>query len=224
MRLSTIVGIFILLLSSCNSISLSDHPEGVIEYDVLYLSNKSGIPTNLLPKKATLKFKNHKGVTSIDGFMGLFSLKNICDFRKCTNTMILKVMDNKYYYPGAKYDPPFFFDSLNNIKITLNNEIKNIAGLTCKKATVTFNSSNQNPFEVYYTEQIKIKNPNKSNQFSPIKGVLMQFNIRLSNIDMHFTASKYKPEKISDDVFKVPDNYRKISKEKLSGVLAKLLE
>ena len=138
--------------------------------------------------------------------------------------MILKVMDNKYYYPGSKYEPPFFFDGLQNVSIELKNETRLIAGLVCKKAIISYKNNNKPPFEVYYTEQIKIKNPNKSNPFNQINGVLIQFNIIMNNIEMHLMATRYKSDNIPDELFKIPKDYRKVSKEKMSGVLDKLLE
>jgi hypothetical protein len=224
MRRCLPVTIGLLFLLSCDSNDFKNQPQGVIEYSVAYISNKSGIPTNLLPKKAILKFKAHKSITSIDGFMGMFCFSNICDFRKYTNTMILKVMDKKFYYPGSKYEPPFFFDSIKNINVQFVNETKIIAGLVCKKAIISYKNTNQLPLEVYYTEQIKIKNPNKSTPFNQINGVLIQFNIQMSNIEMHLLATKYRSEIISDELFKIPKEYRKVSREKMSGVLTKLLE
>lgn len=224
MRMHLLICAFFLILFSCDSIDFSDQPQGVIEYDVTYLSNKSSMPTNLLPKKVILKFRANRSITTIEGFMGMFSLNNICDFRKQTNTMLLKVMDNKYFCVGEKYSPPFFFDGIKDLQITFTDEKRIIAGLNCKKAMITFSDPSQSPFELYYTEDIKLKNPNKSNPFSVIDGVLIQFNIRMSNIEMQLVASKYKKENVSADIFDVPDNYKKVSRDKLSGVLNKLLE
>ncbi len=182
------------------------------------------MPTNLLPKKVTLKFRGHKGITTIEGFMGMFSLSNLCDFRKQTNTMILKVMDNKYFYPGGKNESPFFFDNLKNIKISKSNDTRVFAGFKCKKAIVNYTSGPNEKFDVYYTDEVNLKNPNKSSPFTELDGVLMQFKISISNIDMQLTASKYKPEVVSKDIFNIPQNYKKVSREKLSGVITKLLE
>ena len=85
MRITILVSIFFLFLLSCDSIDFSNQPQGVLEYNVVYLSNKSSMPTNLLPKKVILKFKAHKSITTIEGFMGMFSLSNLSDFRKQTN-------------------------------------------------------------------------------------------------------------------------------------------
>jgi GLPGLI family protein len=213
-----------LILLSCDSGNGKNQSQGIVEYSVSYVSNKSTIPTNLLPRKAILKFKGNKGITSIDGFMGMFSLTNITDFRKFTNTMMLKVMDNKYFYPGEKYASPFYFDSICNFKLKMLDETKIIAGFKCKKATVVFADSTQLPFDIFYTDELTIKNPNKATPFNEIGGVLMQFNIRITNIEMRLTAKGYKSEKIPEDIFKIPKGYRRVSREKISGVLVKLLE
>jgi hypothetical protein len=222
-RFLLVIFVFIFLFS-CGSENVKDMPQGIVEYSVTYISNKSSIPTNLLPKKATLKFKGNKSITSIEGFMGMFCFSNICDFKKYTNTMILKVMDNKYYYPGSKYEPPFFFDALTEINLEFKNETKTIAGFFCKKAIVSYKNNSRAPFEIYYTNQLKIKNPNKSNPFDQVDGLLVEFNIVLNNIEMHLIANKYKNENISDELFKIPKEYRKVSKQKISGILSKLLE
>jgi GLPGLI family protein len=224
MRIYVLVIIIVILSYSCNSFNFTDQPQGEINYEVIYLSNRSGMPTNLLPRKVSLKFRANKSITSITGFMGMFSLCNISDFRKHTNTMMLKVMDSKYFYSGEKYAPPFFFDGLKNLNIVFKNETKVLAGIKCKKAIISYADNTQPSFEVFYTDQIKIKNANKATPFSSIDGVLMQFNIRISNIEMKLVANKYKPEPVPEDIFIIPKDYKKVSREKLSGVLEKLLE
>jgi GLPGLI family protein len=224
MRFYIVALIFILIASSCGTIDFSDQPQGIIEYDVTYLSNKSSMPTNLLPKKVVLKFRSSKSITTIEGFMGMFSLSNISDFRKHTNVSLLKVMDNKYFYHGEKNESPFFFDNLKDFDIAFGNDSKILAGLKCKKATLRFKDKNNSPFEVYYTEEIKLKNPNKSTPLNAINGVLMEFNINLNNIEMRLTASKYKNESIPSEIFDIPEKYREVSRQKMSNVITKLLE
>lgn len=224
MRIIIFTLALILLATSCGTIDFSDQPQGVIVYNVTYLSNQSSMPTNLLPKKVVLKFRASKSITTIDGFMGMFSLSNISDFRKHTNTTTLRVVDNKYYCPGEKYQPPFFFDNLQDINITFLNDSKQIAGLNCKKALLQFKNQKLTPFEIYYTEEIKLKNPNKSTPLNSIDGVLMEFNIHLNNIEMRLCASTYTVENVSSDIFVIPDKYREISRQKMSGVINKLLE
>jgi GLPGLI family protein len=224
MRITALVLIFFLFLLSCDTIDFTDQPQGIIEYEVTYLSNKSTTPTNLLPKKIVLKFRAQKSITTITGFMNMFALSNVSDFRKNTNTMLLKVFDKKYFYEGEKFDPPFFFDKLKNPIIKLEPSTKVIAGITCKKANISFADTTLTAFELYYTDSIKLKSPNKSTPLNQIDGVLMQFNIYISNVEMQLTAIKYKPDNVSADVFNLPDDYKKLKREQFIVVVNKLLD
>ena len=224
MRIFPLVFLLFLFLLSCDSIDFTDQPQGTIEYEVTYLSNKSSMPTNLLPKKVILKFRAQKSITTIEGFMNMFALSNISDFRKQTNTMLLKVVDKKYFYQGAKFDPPFFFDQIQNPIIKFVPETKVFAGITCKKAVVTFANTTQTSFDLYYTDSIKLKSPNKSTPLAQIEGVLMQFNVRISNIEMKLTAKRYTKGNVLDNVFNISEDYKKVKREKLIVVVNKLLE
>jgi GLPGLI family protein len=224
MRFFTVAVILMLALLSCNTFHTSKEQQGVIEYDVTYMQNYSSVPTNLLPKKVTLKFKSNKSITTIDGFMGMFSVSNITDLRKHTNTVLLRVMDNKYYTEGEKDELPVFFDGLDNMKVVFANDTKKIAGLTCKKAFVAFPKTNRQGYEVYYTDHILIKEPNRANPYHEIDGILMEFNMSLYNVSMRLNAKKYLPVEVDDDLFEVPDDYKKISKEKMASIIIKLLE
>lgn len=224
MRKLAIVCSFCMFLLACVSTESTDQPQGTIEYDVTYLSNQSSMPTNLLPKKIVLKFKAHKSITTIEGFMGMFSLSNISDFRKNTNTTYLKVVDNKFYYVGEKNEVPFFYDQLNTLNLTFTNETKMLAGMLCKKAIASPQGKEIKDFELYYTQEIILENANKATPFNSIDGLLMQFNIKLNNIEMKLTASKYKPEYFSSDIFDIPKDCKKISRKKMVNILSKLLE
>lgn len=212
------------MIVSCDSIHYGGKAQGVIEYDVTYLQNNSSVPTNLLPKKVTLKFKNTKSITSIDGFMGMFSVSNIADIKKRTNTVVLRVMDNRYYHPGEKNEELIFFKGLNTMKIKLLNEQKLIAGLNCKKALVTFTDPKIQGYDLYFTDSIKIENPNRANPYEAINGILMEFNLNIENVEMRLVATKYTPAEIPDNTFEIPDNYKKVSQEKMATIVTKLLE
>ena len=135
-RILIIIALFFVLVS-CGTLDFSDQPQGIIEYDVTYVTNKSSMPTNLLPKHVVLKFHAHKSITTIEGFMGMFIFSNISDFKRHTNITLLKVIDKKYYYEGSKNEYPIFFEDMSKIKIINTNDKNIIAGLTCKKALIT---------------------------------------------------------------------------------------
>jgi GLPGLI family protein len=216
--------IFLVLFTGCDHFHKGKPLEGLIEYEVFYLNNESNIPTNVLPNKVYLKFKDKKSLTAIEGFMGLFSLTNITDVKKDENMTVLRVMDNKYFNLTDEDELPFFFEGLEDIDIMLVDDTKVIAGINCKKAIVSFPDSSKQPYEIYYTEEIKIKNPNKVNPYRKINGVLMQFIMRINNMEILLIATKYSPQSIPDEAFIIPKDYKKISKLKMKMILAKLLE
>ncbi len=206
---------------SCSRIGKNE--EGMIEYDIVYLSNQTSVPTYLLPKTLTLKFKGNRNITSISGFMGQFSITNIADNKKGTNTTLLKIIDNKFVsYENDAY--PCFYDGLSNLKITKGTKTKKLAGIECLEAIAYYGSKPNDFFEVYYTTSISIENPNKINPYKEIDGVLMQFNIRLQNIEMQLIARKHVKERVLESDFEVPEKYKNIGNKKLTELVGQLLE
>jgi hypothetical protein len=92
---------------------------------------------------------------------------------------------------------------------------KVIAGYTCKKATVHYVDGKLPDCDLYYTEDIGLENPNWATPFKDVKGVLMGYRINRYGFYMEFTATKVEPEKIDDSFFKLPSEYKKISKEQM---------
>ena len=211
----------LLLVASCSNIGKNE--EGLIEYDIVYLSNQTSVPTYLLPKTLKLKFKGSRNITSIEGFMGQFSITNIADNKRNTNTTLLKIIDNKFV-STEKDIYPCFFEGLQGLKIKITNEKKVLAGLECQKAVAVLPGAQISKFEIYFTKAIRISEPNKINPYNEIDGVLMQFNIRLQNIEMQLVARKHTKTSIPESDFSVPEHFKKIGNKKLTELVGQLLE
>lgn len=227
MRKSVLICILItLFFYSCNNSPLfGPTREGIIYYDISYISNRlQKVPTGFLPKTMILKYKNHLSINTIDGFMGLFSISYISNLKKGVNITLLKVMDNKYYYIGKKGGNPCGFDDLSGMSIELKPETKKILGHDCQKVMITFPFAKRDSFEAYYTYDFKVSNPNKTNPYRDIQGVLMQFNVKLSQIEMKFTATRFKNEKVNETIFNIPEGYQLISEAKMIELINKLME
>ena len=56
-------------------------------------------------------------------------------------------------------------------------------------------------FEIWYTNEIKVKNPNASTPFSEIDGVLMSFFFFLGPAELHFDAETVYKKEIPDEAF-----------------------
>lgn len=229
MRLTKIILPVALLLwmSACTEPLREDQiSEGVVEYKVTYLENRmsKNIPTNLLPGKVILKFKEDKSVMEIDGFMGLFSLRIITDHRKGASTSMLKVIDKQLYHEGTSKDGMYLFKGFPGMEIELRTGRKEIAEMNCKRGRIHFPEAEDESFPFYYTEDIVIKNPNAGNPYEEVQGVLMQFQMNLNKLRMDLTAIKVEGKEISDDEFVVPDAYMRVSKQDLEDILGTLME
>lgn len=224
-KLIYLVSIILIFYSCKNSFFSGKVDEGTIEYDIVYLDDSKSNPLiSLLPTEMTLKFKNNNYITKIEGWMGIFSMAGIYNVTKKTNSAILKIMNEKYHYETTLDGPSFGFDSLPSFKIEQTNETKVIANYTCKKALIKFeDNSVWKNFEIYYTDDIGLENPNKNNPFSEIKGVILDYRMAFQKIKMSLVAKKVEGIEIPDEEFDIPAGYSKVPKEKMEEVISNLM-
>lgn len=212
---------FSMLIASCSHIGKNE--EGIIEYNIEYISNQTSVPTYLMPKTLTLKYKGNRNITSIEGFMGQFTITNIADNKKQTNTTLLKIIDNRFVSSEVNVYP-CFYDGLQDLDFVFTEDTLILAGLKSYKVLARFPDQKNETFEVYYTNLIGIEEPNRINPYNKIGGVLTQFNIRLQNIEMKLVAKKHEKRDIPESDFNIPDGYKPISNTKLSELVGQLLE
>jgi GLPGLI family protein len=205
---------------SCKDFSNSHKVnEGIIEYDITYLESKmTSIPTHLLPTKMIYKFNKEYSSISI-GFMGVFELSNISNLKKGLNVTTLKILENKFLSETG--DEACCYDSMPKLKIKRLKERKVIAGISCKGAEVYFSEKGDEHFNIWYTDSIA--SYNLSNPYSDVDGMLLEFRMRLNNLNMLFTAHRIEKQKVDNDEFETPKDYKKISKKTLRNILKKLM-
>ena len=219
--------LFVLFVMSCSEGSHTGQlSEGIIEYKVEYVSDSAiALATQMLPKTMTLKFKRHLSVNRIAGFFGFFEIANYADARKGTNSTCLKILDNKYSYSSKENDPLCCFDPFDGMSIVFHDgETKQIAGYKCLRATAHFENNNHKDFDIYYTQDIDVKSPNTNNPFHDIHGVLMQFSLKMRNLNMVITADAVKSGDFKSSEFDLPKGYKPISKQKMEEYLFTMLE
>lgn len=216
--------VFLLIFSlSCNISNFSGKlDEGSVEYDIVYLQNEKDNPLiSLLPTTMTLKFKDEKSIQKIEGWMGIFQMAGIADRESNTRQALLKIMNEKYFYQTTMTGPDFGFDSMPNFELKPSDSTKTIAGYLCKRYDVFINDSAK--FSIYYTDQIKLKNPNCNNPFKKVDGVLLEFQMSFQKIPMHLTAKKITKEEINTDEFNIPEGFVKVPKEKMQETIQNLM-
>lgn len=219
--IATILAVTIAASTSCKSFSdFGKISEGRIVYSIEYPKDQeqSSLVT-LLPETMELKFKDDNTVININGFFAIFSLIYISDHNTHTNYSLLRVMNQKKMYKADTMELPFGYERMQEINIEHTSDTLTICGYKCQKALAHCPDASTKPFELYYTNEIGIKNPNTNNPFRMVDGVLLGFQVRLSNISMNMRAIEIHEEKIDDSVFNVPDDYEIVSRQQLEDFI-----
>ena len=97
---------------------------------------------------------------------------------------------------------------------------KEIAGYVCKKAKVTWDDLS---FDVFYTDEIKITDPNWNNPFNEIDGVLLQYQFDMFGIKTKITAETVEKIDVEDETFDIPADYKTVTKAEMEDVINQLM-
>ena len=219
------LSIFLLLISCKRSGDGEKYSNGSIEYKITYLENElKEISPSLLPKKMKLEFSPQYSTNTIEGFMGFFKLHSHTNFKNKKGSTLLEVLNKKYLFNGKKGESMCCFDNLDNMEIEYTADNKVIAGLNSKKVIIKLPDQDES-FEIYYTDEISLENPNSTNPYVQIDGVLMDFQLKLAYLKMKFTAEKFIPSQNSKiKKFNVPDKYQEVTREQMAYIIRRLME
>lgn len=214
-----------MIAHSCHVNSFSGKlNEGTIEYSIQYLQDEKQNPLiSLLPTSMTFKIKNNNSIQKIEGWMGVFQMAGIAKRDDDYKAAYLKIMGEKYVFETVMTGPSFGFDDYKKMKLLPSDSSKIIAGYKCKAYDVYLNDSAKAAFTIFYTNDIKLDNPNCTNPFKEVKGVLLQYQMNFQKIPMKLIAKKVIKEEISDDEFLIPDGFQKVSKDKIQEVINNLM-
>lgn len=216
----------LLLLATCKKDTYKGKYEnGFIEYKISYLENElKEISPALLPKKMKLEFSQDYSTSTIEGFMGFFKLISHTNFRHKKCSTILEVLNKKYLFKGKKGESMCCFEENPDMEIEFTNDVKNIAGLKSKRVIVMLPDMEET-FDVYYTDEIAIENPNSTNPYNQIDGVLMEFQLKLEYLKMKFTAEKFVPARY-DKIRKITEqsDYDEVTREQMTYIIKRLME
>lgn len=225
MKYQRIYLVFLLLLvilgcSTCNIAFRNGVDEGIIEYDIVFLDNEKDNPLiALLPTTMTLYFKDDITITRIEGFMGLFSFAYMTDIDANANYTILRILDKTYVCKQKNGNLAYGYSDMQKIKIEETSARKKILEFTCRKALITIINGDINSFNVYYTDEIDIEDPNINNPFHEINGVLLEFQVKMHDINMKFHATSFIEKEIAMECFSLPNNYKSVNKREMHEIM-----
>ncbi len=85
-------------------------------------------------------------------------------------------------------------------KITFEKEKDTLLGFNIQKAIAINPAFPKKKIVLWFTKDIKVKNPNWFNGFEKIPGVLLKYSVVQYGIQMEFKATKYEEVSISDSI------------------------
>lgn len=210
----------LLLLAGCGTSNEKYISEGVIEYDAAVIDQSNPMAT-LAPSKMFIKFKNNKSCAEMSAGMGFFSTSFISNPETKTLTQLVKLLNKKFYLIQNEADLKRENASYP-VEITPTKETKLIAGYKCIKAHVKINDENASEFDVFYTKELNIQNPNFANPYFMVDGVLMEYQMKKFGLEMKFTLKSVKKETVEDATFDLPSDYKKISQKEMNELFEAL--
>ncbi len=104
------------------------------------------------------------------------------------------------------------------LKFEESSETKEIVGLKCHKVKVTKQTAPYDCFDIWYTKELGMPYCNALTVYAPIKGVLVDYQIRKMGLELRFIAKSYTPEDVPDNTFEIPASMKIVSKEEMAKV------
>jgi hypothetical protein len=191
--------------------------EGIIEFKAEPVNAKESMAM-WAPDAMEVKFKDGMWTAGLEAGMGAMRMDFISDpnkkqfislvsfLGKFSSVMEMdEIKSNNYYLPDYEVSYP--------------GDKKQIAGYDCEKAVLTFKDGSPS-MEVWFTKDIEVKDPNWSNAYYKVDGVLMDYNLKKFGLELHFTATSVQEATIDPSVFQIPADYKSKPNEELEKMMS----
>jgi len=196
--------------------------QGEIHYNIDYIGNLGSLPKEALPRTLIVSFKHDKILFDMTSAFGNSGLINLANSEKGIFDTYFSLFTIKYYYaaePGELYPG---FESMNGMEIKKTSKTSVLCGFNCKNAEVTFPSDRSKIYNIWYTNEINVKNSNASTPFNQIDGVLMSFFFFIGKAELHFDAETVYKKDIPDQMFERKEEFKRVTKEDFDKFVSKM--
>ena len=212
----------VLLLSAC---SKPGENEGLIRYDVKFNDEEKEVfpIIEILPNTMNYYFKNGSTVSEIS-FLGLFRTAYISNLESEENSVLFYYMPKGYYVSTKFGEKTIGFDPMPGIILTETDEVKNILGFSAHKVNVSFEHDTIEPYDIWYTKEFNIENPNWHTPYKDIDGVLLDYRIKMKGISMHLTISSFSDNQVDSSRFVIPQTYTRVTPEEMDDIFDRYLQ
>ncbi len=225
MRISYVLIIVVLLAMtgySCKERGGKYLDQGEIHYNIDYIGNFGGMPKEVLPQNLIVSFKKDKILFEMLGF-GKSGILNLANPEKHIFDTYFSFFTKKYYYAAESGEMFPGFDAMAGMIIKKTSKTSVICDFNCKNAEVTFPSDRNKIYNIWYTNEIKVKNPNASTPFNQIDGILMSFFFLMGPMELDFNAETVYKKEIPDETFERREKYERVSRENIDKFINQMI-
>jgi hypothetical protein len=135
----------------------------------------------------------------------------------------INMLGVRYYYAGSLGEIYPGFTSMADVQIQKTDKVGVICGYNCKNAEVTFGIARSKKYNIWYTDEIKVKDSNSNNPFSSIEGVLMSFYYIMGGSEMKFQAETVYKKDIPDRAFERRPRFKPVSKKDMDRIITDMV-
>jgi len=197
--------------------------QGEIHYNIDYSGKIGSIPKEVLPQNLIISFKKDKILFEMISSFGNSGILNLSNPEKEIYDTYFSLFTIKYFYavkPGEIYPG---FESMEGMEVRKTSKTSVICGFNCKNAEVTFPSDRNKLFDIWYTDEIDIKNSNAYTPFNMVDGVLLSFFFFLGPSELHFTAENVYKKEIPDEMFERREKFIRASREDIKKFINRMI-
>jgi hypothetical protein len=217
-----------LLIAACNSLSdrVFDRrmSSGIIEYRISFPDVKDeSITASLLPEKMTYTFTEHAFVSTFETVGGVFKNRIMANRLQKTLDQELKVFRKKIRVEMNENEILSMLTKYPKMMVVHTDDVDTIAGFPCQKALLIFENVEEPEIEVYYTNHIKMNQPNWCTQYHDIEGVLMAFEVVEFGIRMRLEATQVMPSAADPSFFERSLDYTVITRDRMDVEMEELV-
>ncbi len=215
--------IFAITSYSCGGKNHRPVHQGEIHYSVNYMGQVTHMPRELMPKNLIVAFKNDKIIYELISPIGHSGIINLSNPSKEIYDTYLSMFTIRYFYsskPGEWYPG---FEAMKGMEIKKTSKTCMKCGFFCKNAEVTFPGDRKKIYNVWYTDDIRVKNPNAATPFEEIDGVLLGFFFFIGRSEFHFEAENVYRKDIPDRTFERKEKFLRVSKKDINKFINKMV-
>ena len=187
--------------------------EGTISYEISYPGRpEGGMLDGVLPREMKMHFQKSRYVNTISA-AGMFESKLIADCKDKTVTFTFNFGPKKIYATI----PEAVADSLLNAQFSIPNLIdvrgmEEVAGYDCERTFAVFDQLEDGPdFEVKFTSDIQISNPNWCNQFKYLEAVMLEYEVKQYGLRLKLKAKEINSEPVNGNAVEISEDFKKVS-------------